>query len=640
MKNILLIGVGGTGSNAVDIFYQKKEELGNQVGNNVTALVFDTDAGDLKRIQSAKTVVMADNASVGTICDRLGPELLRPWFPCDVKAIRAQEMVRGASQWRKKSYLAFLNLMNKPMARNTFIQALESMTIDPSASCEVYVIASVAGGTGSGSFIPIALYAKRYLRKTLGKDPIVNAMIALPDIYAESQTKENKVKVYANAYAILREINAINLVARNYNEGRTAHKKAPIRFTIGDINSPVGLLFDASDRRYWTPEAAPFSQIFLLDRIPGLNSVQAHDMVLANSLYTMICTEIGDKFDSEFSNHELLRSQNNGGNAIYAGVSTAQIRFPKESVLKYLAYQKTVDSCNTEWLVLHNAVETAIKEKEAEKKACKQRYSMKDDDYAKILIEELEKLEDADNDSIISVLERCIYQYDKEGKRINENSGKKYIDRIVELIKKRIPKCDQVKDEITEEIDNTISNNGKLNKDIILQIVETIHEELLAYYQECIDNIKALSGSTTDEIITLDKKKNEFVNKKNSLVENLIKKDKDYIHPVAAMIVLCRARIALQEKLNIVAREEWVELRQRNIEQIPDELLKLQSSDYSGSAYAKLGENRFYDIREDSDEYLENKTNTSADLEVLKEDMEALATTIYVGAISQFLRRY
>ena len=67
------------------------------------------------------------------------------------------------------------------------------MTADPGASCEIYIIASIAGGTGSGSFIPIALYAKRYLRRTLGKDPIVNAMIALPDIYADSQTPENRI---------------------------------------------------------------------------------------------------------------------------------------------------------------------------------------------------------------------------------------------------------------------------------------------------------------------------------------------------------------------------------------------------------------------------------------------------------------
>ena len=34
-KNILVIGVGGTGSTAVDLMFQKQEELGNQAGNTV-----------------------------------------------------------------------------------------------------------------------------------------------------------------------------------------------------------------------------------------------------------------------------------------------------------------------------------------------------------------------------------------------------------------------------------------------------------------------------------------------------------------------------------------------------------------------------------------------------------------------------
>ena len=75
-KNILLIGVGGTGSNAVDTFFQKMKEFKNQTGNKVTALVFDTDAGDLKKITAAKTVAMSDPASVGTICDRIGKDYL------------------------------------------------------------------------------------------------------------------------------------------------------------------------------------------------------------------------------------------------------------------------------------------------------------------------------------------------------------------------------------------------------------------------------------------------------------------------------------------------------------------------------------------------------------------------------------
>ena len=648
MKNILLIGVGGTGSKAVDIFFQKCNELGNQTGNNITALVFDTDAGDLKKIQAAKTVVMADNASVGTICDRFGKEFLKEWFPSDDKAVRAQEMIRGASQWRKKSYLAFLNLMNKPLARATFISALEEMTADPGSSCEIYIIASVAGGTGSGSFIPIALYAKRYLRRTLGKDPIVNAMIALPDIYADAQTPENRIKVYANAYAILRELNAINLVSRNYNAGVAEHKKAPIRFKIGDANEPsVGLLFDASDKQFWTPEAAPFSQVFLLDRIPGLNSVTAHDIVLANSLYTILCTDIGSAFDSEFSNHELLRSQNNGSNAIYAGVSTSQIRFPKEAVLDYVSHQKTLDSCDNEWLTLHKATESAIREREQQARACNRRYIMKDGEYAKIVLEELEKLEDSNNDAILSVMERCVDLYDKEGQKQDDTAAALFVERINGYINSRITSKSAIEKEIEKKLVSMKPEKGKADRDSVPVAAKTFNKLLLAYYQECIDSIKRMSGGTADAILTLDKKKEDYVGKDYSIIECLLKKKEQFIHPVAAMIQLCRVRDEVTAKIREAAAQEWEDLKQRNIVALPANITYIteDTSTFAGSAkseYLKMGEKRFALLSgpRGASVYSEKtRTNTNADIDALGADAKAILDRIYRGSQGQIRAR-
>jgi hypothetical protein len=79
MKNILLIGVGGTGSKTVDTLFQKIKELNPQTENNISAIVFDTDVGDIRKIESATPIPMADNASVGTICDRIGTEYIKEW---------------------------------------------------------------------------------------------------------------------------------------------------------------------------------------------------------------------------------------------------------------------------------------------------------------------------------------------------------------------------------------------------------------------------------------------------------------------------------------------------------------------------------------------------------------------------------
>ncbi len=658
MKNILLIGVGGTGSRAVDIFFKKFQELGKHNDNHISALVFDTDAGDIKSISAALPVVMTDTASVGTICDRLGKEHLREWFPCDEPAIRSQEMLRGASQWRKKSYLAFMNLMNKPLGRANFIKALENMVANPGGGCEIYVISSVAGGTGSGSFIPISLFAKRYLRQKLGKDPIVNAMIALPEIYADSQTPENRVKIYANAYAILRELNAINLVARNYNEGRSAQKKAPIKFRIGHPDEPnMGVLFDASDKRFWTPEAAPFSQVFLLDRIPGLNSIMAHDMVLANSLYAILCTDIGSEFDSEFSNHELLRSQNNGSNAVYAGISTSQLRFPKESVLNYLAHKKTLDACDSEWLLLHKKVENIIKEKEQQAKEVRTRFVLGDGEYAQLVLEALDQLEEnGGNETIIDLVDRGTAIMDDEGKKTTDTSASLFFERLLNSLQEKVPEAELCKKELDACL--SVPAKVKITKDDIHRKAGAAYDKLLAYFEECVDTIKRVTTSTSDAVVTLDSKKLDYADSDWSINKNILCNNGAYIHPVAALVQLCRFRKLITEKLREdgilkaadAGNVEWDVFRQRTVDDIPSELMSLKSAKFntakgetkvntekSGYFRTFKPEDRFIQIKSKSgrERYNNVRTDVREDHKILKSDANSILMNLSYGAQTQ-----
>lgn len=634
MKNILLIGVGGTGSNAVDILNAKINELGNQTKSNISAIVFDTDVGSVETIKSATPISMADPASVGTICDRVGLEYIREWFPCDDKAVRSQEMIRGASQWRKKSYLAFLNLMNKPQARSAFIGALEDMSKDPSATCEVYVIASIAGGTGSGSFIPIALYARRYLRKQLGKNPIVNAMVALPDIYAASQTEDNRIKIYANAYAILRELNAIYLVARNFNEGeRTKMKKAPVKFKIGNANEPnVGVLFDADDPQFWTPEAAPFTQIFVLDRIPGLKSIAAHDIVLANSLYTLICTDIGVEFDSEASNHEILRSQNNGSNAIYASIATSQMTFPVETILDYLAHDKALKACDGEWLVLHREVEKKLREIEQESQDTGRKYIAKEGEYALMMLDAL-KNDEENNDGIVNdLVARGTAVYTEDGKvDPSKTTADDYFEKLDKTIEEKIQPFEAVSDG-----DLKISIDELNERQDLISASEEIKDNLLSYFKQCVSDIKRMRTSVSESIISFDKNKFDIdkvgsENNKLSLIDGLLKKDKKFVHPVTAMVQLCRFRKLLLEAQ--VANQEWSALKRRDVSEIEPGLLDIKVDKCDGdaagykitsSAYAKGGNARFSEMmNEGGGNYAASKKRTKLEVDRVLIEIDA-----------------
>lgn len=659
MKNILLIGIGGTGSEAADILDKKIKELGQQSDNNIATIVLDTDTGDIANIKNAVTISMADNGSVGNICDTIGREYIREWFPCEDPNVRSQEMIKGAAQWRKKSYLAFLNAMNKPASRKAFISALERMTIDPNAACEVYIIASIAGGTGSGTFIPLALFVRHYLRRQLQRNPLIYAMLALPDIYADQQIRDNKIKVYANAYAILRELNAINLVTRGYNAGTKDEKRTPIKFKIGNPEEPnVGLLFDSEDKQYWTPEAAPFNQIFLLDRIPNVNSVKAHNIVLANSLYTLLCTEIGAKFDSEASNHELLRSQNNGSNAIFAGISTSQINFPIESILNYLAYSKTVDSCENEWLIIHRETEKEIKQKEQSYKDSGQRFKLDIDEYAEMFLSQLQNEAEKTNPSpIVQIIEEDTTRYNSDGTKVNDPI-KKYVDNLNHNITNRLPSTKPVITRIKEVIEQAKSEK-EIGYAEINDVANTISSELNRYYKKCIVEIRKNSRIINENILSFDPKELNALDDNLSLIKNVICKSPDltfdkkykYIHPVSALTQLCKLMGKVQERIikykNLL---QWTEIKRGEPTSVKSSLLGLNERNEgklgSKSIYLGAKEERLLNLldpeQRDSmyETVSENKSkmkkyNYAADLDFIESDVNEVVETVKNACVSQ-----
>ncbi len=645
MKNILLIGVGGTGSSAVDALYYKLREMGNNADNKVTALVFDTDIGSISGISEARSISMADTAGVGTVCDRLGADAVSDWFPYDIPSVRAQDLTYGASQWRKKSYLAFLNAMNKQASYSTFVRALEEVGQDPGEACEIYVIASIAGGTGSGSFIPIALFAKRFLREKMNRDPIVNAMIALPEIYEESQSPDNRVKIYANAYAILRELNAINLVARGYNkeirdgiDGEGKNKKAPIRFTIGSpLIRNVGVLFDASNSDYWTPDAAPFNQVFMLDRMPCVHSIHAHDIILANSMYAIIGTQMGARFQSVQNNSATLLSQNNGSNAIYAGISTAELRFPREAILNYLAHEKAYRACEDEWLLLYRATEEAIREKEELARESKTRFFMGDGVYANMLLTELNNQYTTPTGNVTDLIDRTTSVYDEEGKKTQYTSVDTYFRRLTDAISARlaangatsgedlaaqmasmkIEKCPSFFERIfgKSALRNTVAENA-----------EMLARGFFDYFAASVEFIRNSTTSLTEAILTFKKEKDPLANTELSLIANILMKDGKYIHPVAAMVQLCRFKSKLSAYLQPKKKSEWAALKNGTADMLPAGVF--QSGGVPGgvklkaakSAYAKYGDDRFDRLARSTEEYRSARTDPYTDNAYLLND--------------------
>ena len=101
MKSVLILGVGGTGSRAVNMLQKKINRMGMQEEVNIVSVVLDTNVADEKNIDTATIVSLSDNANVRTIRDRLGP-CVDDFFPNESKFDNNNISI-GAGQWRKQS---------------------------------------------------------------------------------------------------------------------------------------------------------------------------------------------------------------------------------------------------------------------------------------------------------------------------------------------------------------------------------------------------------------------------------------------------------------------------------------------------------------------------------------------------------
>jgi Tubulin like len=136
------------------------------------------------------------------------------WFDLALK--RHGRIENGAAQIRTFGRMAFFQ--NYQTIRDSLIQKLNGLrTVEvrdavmrrfgqpyESASVTVYVVFSIAGGTGSGMFLDIAFLLKDMIRET--GELSTQAAIVLPSAFTSDQSE----RVYANAYASLLELEYYN----------------------------------------------------------------------------------------------------------------------------------------------------------------------------------------------------------------------------------------------------------------------------------------------------------------------------------------------------------------------------------------------------------------------------------------------
>ena len=207
----------------------------------------------------------------------------------------------------------------------------------------VVIVSSLAGGTGSGLILPVALYLKNYLAtKFQASANITRGFFILPEVFYEvirGQTERNNLR--CNAYAALRELDAF-LMKGDKTLPDKYEKTVKIEFPRVGSN-------DVEEY-----DVRPYDFCFLFDaqNTEGkkLNSFNQYLDHAANCIYSQSIGPMNKRSNSSEDNtiRELCAQR---GRNRYAGAGSAMLIYPTEDVKEFIALNWAKECVSKQWLV-------------------------------------------------------------------------------------------------------------------------------------------------------------------------------------------------------------------------------------------------------------------------------------------------
>lgn len=350
----ILVGLGGIGSAITQEVYKK---IPKELRKKVAMHVFDTDVNTINRIENRKFVTQTSSSK--TPRDYIAEDAtITDWFPDDM-TILDKPLTEGAGQIRVISRLALRAAMKEDKL-TTFWQEIERIFPVTSDTTEygvrVIIITSLAGGTGSGMYLQIALYLREMLRKKLHHNNIIiRGAFLLPDALVKTRTVSTKEfeTVQANGYASLKELHAITLGA----SGELSHRGG---VTIELEYRPDQVDEEGRSNYSIMQKHLPFNYCFLYDyeNLHGHHLQTLADYVdqMTNTIYLQLFSPLSSSHFAQEDN-QIQQLADSNGKARYCGAGAAKIVYPYEHMVKYCALKWAVQGLDESWLHLDRLYE-------------------------------------------------------------------------------------------------------------------------------------------------------------------------------------------------------------------------------------------------------------------------------------------
>ena len=448
----LLVGLGGTGSKIVQ---RVSKMVTEEQRNNIAFAVFDTDVNELRVIQEKdpfiKTVQTSTKQTVGEYLNK-DTHARDTWFPVNA-ILNGKTLTEGAGQVRSISRLALETVIRagKMEPLHEAIQSLYKVEEDKvDQALRVVICSSLAGGTGSGLILPVALYIRNYLATHFRQSAnITRGFFILPEVFYEvitGQTERNNLK--ANAYATLRELDAFLMKG-----DATLHER---------YKDSVRMHFPrAASTGYEEYDVRPYDFCFLFDAQNAdgskLNSFDQYLDHAANCIYAQSIGPMNKRSNSSEDNTIRKLAKERGRNR-YAGAGASMLIYPFEDIKSFIALNWAKQCVSKQWLTFDNIYKEICQENSKKRE---QGLNAPNPDSATFYANQIESMA-AQEDPFARAIIRSCGRYSSDGVTRHSDRWKEFVRSVLQKVETDVSagtsELTAVYDDVREQI-SALSND-------------------------------------------------------------------------------------------------------------------------------------------------------------------------------------
>lgn len=344
----VIIGVGGIGS---QICAKVEQELNRVKGQksgeleNTRFVAIDTDVNSLRELYRGgfrgRRILLTDNMTVAKCRDIIDDPSINDWYP-ENTIFSKKSMTEGAGQQRSISRLAFEYCVRDGRLNqlDNVVRELNELVIDDSSQqTRFYIISSLAGGTGSGVILPLAMYLNRFIQGEQGDNLAIckGFFILSSAFYPSCGSELEKKSLDANAYAAVKELSAFMRSADN------VAAKSHMSYPLSGFEDYSGSTYE-------------YCYLFGLTnaKAKNIHSFEELKRTVADAVYMQACSPMNERNSSREDNtirHAAMLGQEKQENWLrrFGGIGCGRLVYPWQDLKNYFGLCWAKDTMEGEW---------------------------------------------------------------------------------------------------------------------------------------------------------------------------------------------------------------------------------------------------------------------------------------------------